>query len=75
VDTDVWELVDTVAGLSEFRVWLRSFGSSALVIEPECLRIQLVESAMRMRDMYNTGDCDIGDVKRSKGGGLDVDRR
>ncbi len=75
VDTDVWELVDTVAGLSEFRVWLRSFGSSALVIEPECLRIQLIESAMRMRYMYNTGDCDIDDVKRSNGGGLDVDRR
>ena len=56
VDTGVWELVDTVGGLSEFRVWLRSFGSSALVIEPECLRMQLIESAMRMRDMYSTGD-------------------
>jgi predicted DNA-binding transcriptional regulator YafY len=75
VGTGVWELVDTVAGLPEFRVWLRSFGSSARVIEPECLRMQLIESAMRMRDMYNTAGCDIGDVKRSNGGGHDVDRR
>ncbi len=65
VDTGAWELVDTVAGLSEFRVWLRSFGSSALVIEPECLRMQLIESAVRMRDMYNTGDYDT-DVRDTR---------
>ncbi len=85
VDTGVWELVDTVAGLSEFRVWLRSFGSSALVIEPECLRMQLIESAMRMRDMYGTGDrdradhnksnYDVDDMKRSNGGYINADRR
>lgn len=54
VDEGVWELVDTVSGLSEFRTWLRTFGSSALVIEPERLRAQLVESAERMRDIYAT---------------------
>ena len=85
VDTGVWELVDTVGGLSEFRVWLRSFGSSALVIEPECLRMQLIESAMRMRDMYNTGDhdkgdhdksdCNMDDVEHSNGGDINADGR
>jgi hypothetical protein len=85
VDTGVWELVDTVAGLSEFRVWLRSFGSSALVIEPESLRMQLIESAMRMRDMYNTGDhdkgdhdksdCNMDDVEHSNGGDINADGR
>lgn len=81
VGTGVWELVDTVAGLSEFRVWLRSFGSSALVIEPERLRMQLIESAMRMRAMYSTAsDDDTGndntcDEERSMGGDADVNRR
>jgi len=85
VDAGVWELVDTVAGLSEFRVWLRSFGSSALVIEPECLRMQLIESAMRMRDMYNGGDhdkgdpnksdCNMDDARYSNGGDINADGR
>jgi len=80
VDTGVWELVDVVAGLSEFRVWLRSFGSSALVIEPECLRMQLIESAMRMRDMYSTLDHGTDDYSThgpecSKEGRLDADGR
>ncbi len=70
VGEGVWELVDTVAGLSEFRTWLRTFGSSALVIEPERLRVQLVESAMRMRDMY-----DMRDMSSSKGGNPDVGAR
>jgi len=70
VDAGVWELVDTVAGLSEFRVWLRSFGSSALVIEPECLRTQLIESAMRMRGMYSAGE-----VKHLSGGEINADGR
>jgi len=73
VDRDVWELVDTVAGLSEFRVWLRSFGSSALVMEPECLRMQLIESAMRMRDMYNMGDLDTGNLDTGDHGTGDHD--
>lgn len=80
VDTGVWELVDTVAGLSEFRVWLRSFGSSALVIQPECLRMQLIESAMRMRDMYDMGghnksDNSTGDAKHPNGGDINADGR
>ncbi|HOB43056.1 MAG: transcriptional regulator [Bacillota bacterium] len=53
VDDGVWELVDTVMGLSEFRTWLRTFGSSAVVIEPENLRNQLIASAERMKEIYS----------------------
>ena len=44
---------DIVMGLSEFRTWLRSFGSSAMVLEPESLRDELVASARRMKEMYS----------------------
>lgn len=48
-----WEYTDIVMGLSEFRTWLRSFGSSAMVLEPESLRDELVASARRMKEMYS----------------------
>lgn len=53
VHEGTWELVDTVMGISEFRTWLRTFGSSAVVLEPEELRSQLIGSAERMREIYS----------------------
>ena len=74
VGEGVWELVDTVAGLAEFRTWLRSFGSSALVIEPESLRLQLIESAMRMREMYGTGSVDSAGTTSAGKDGIEYAR-
>lgn len=52
IEKGVWEYTDTVLGLTEFKAWLRSFGSSAVVLEPECLRSEVIQSALRMRAIY-----------------------
>lgn len=44
---------DQVAGLSEIKVWLRSFGASAEVLEPKKLRDELIESYQRILDRYS----------------------
>lgn len=79
VDEGQWELVDAVVGVSEFRTWLRTFGSSAVVLKPEELRDQLVASAERMREIYarppvlpgsgeeGLGDAGCGSTEVSKG--------
>ncbi len=43
---------DTVAGLNEIRVWLRSFGESAEVLEPPELRASMLESALQILERY-----------------------
>lgn len=43
---------DTVAGLNEIRVWLRSFGESAEVLEPVELRRSMLESALQILERY-----------------------
>ncbi|MEA4883054.1 MAG: WYL domain-containing protein [Clostridia bacterium] len=63
-DDGTTELSDTVAGLSEFRTWLRSFGSSAQVIEPKELAQELVDSAIVMRRIYAASPCDPGEGSR-----------
>lgn len=67
VDEGIWELVDTVMGVSEFRTWLRTFGSSAVVLEPEELRSQLVESARRMREIYSSPPVLCGSGEEGRG--------
>lgn len=52
VEPGVWEYTDTVLGDTEFRAWLRSFGSSAMVIEPAAMRDDLIASAKRMKRLY-----------------------
>jgi predicted DNA-binding transcriptional regulator YafY len=52
VEPGVWEYTDTILGEPEFRAWLRSFGSSAEVIEPATMREELISSAKRMKQMY-----------------------
>lgn len=47
---------DTVAGLNEIRVWLRSFGESAEVLEPAELRASMLESALRILERYGSRD-------------------
>ncbi|HHW15388.1 MAG TPA: WYL domain-containing protein [Firmicutes bacterium] len=43
---------DEVSGLHEIRVWVRSFGSSAEVLEPDQLRREVVESVERLVQRY-----------------------
>lgn len=43
---------DEVSGLHELRVWVRSFGSSAEVLEPEQLRREVIESVERIVQRY-----------------------
>ncbi|MDI6871146.1 MAG: WYL domain-containing protein [Bacillota bacterium] len=43
---------DEVSGLHEIRVWVRSFGSSAEVLEPAELREELIESVRRIVARY-----------------------
>ena len=47
------EYTDTISGLSSFSRFLRSFGSSAIVLEPEELRQTMIESAARIAGNYN----------------------
>jgi predicted DNA-binding transcriptional regulator YafY len=46
---------DTIAGLNEFRVWLRSFGESAEALEPAELRAGMLESARQILERYRGG--------------------
>lgn len=43
---------DTIVGINSFKNWLRSFGSSAVVIEPEELRKEMIDSAKRSLAYY-----------------------
>lgn len=43
---------DTVVGINSFKSWLRSFGSSAIVLEPKKLRDEIIESAKRCLEYY-----------------------
>jgi len=43
---------DTVIGINSFKRWLRSYGSSAVVIEPEELKQELIESARKCLEYY-----------------------
>ncbi|MCR4424627.1 MAG: WYL domain-containing protein [Firmicutes bacterium] len=64
-------LADYVSGLSEFRAWLRTFGSSAEVLEPTSLRDQLIESAVRMHRMYSAlGPTRTASMPAAEGGQL-----
>lgn len=47
-----WIYEDDVVGFDDFRMWLRSFGASAEVLEPENLRAAMRESALKMRERY-----------------------
>lgn len=47
-----WLYTDTVAGVNEIRVWLRSFGESAEALEPAELRESMLESALRILERY-----------------------
>lgn len=43
---------DWVTGMEEFKVWVRSFGSSAEIIEPQELREKLIESVKQALARY-----------------------
>ena len=46
------EYIDIISGISSFSRFLRSFGSSAIVLEPEDLRRTMIESASRIVNNY-----------------------
>lgn len=43
---------DDIIGLNEFQRWIRSYGSSIVVIEPESLRNNIVERAQQAINLY-----------------------
>lgn len=46
---------DNVYGLDKFRSWLRGYGSSAIVLEPESLRQTIVTSLLKAKANYENG--------------------
>ena len=46
------EMEDEISGIDEFRHWLRQFGASAEVLEPQELRKYFFRTAKRMLDLY-----------------------
>ena len=43
---------DQVRGINEIKPWIRSFGSSAVVLAPEELKADMVRSARWVLDLY-----------------------
>ncbi|MCY6369513.1 WYL domain-containing protein [Clostridium ganghwense] len=43
---------DTVIGINSFKMWIRSFGSSAVVIEPVEVRQQIIEAVKEAYKLY-----------------------
>ncbi|WP_238883902.1 WYL domain-containing protein [Clostridium sp. YIM B02551] len=46
---------DIIIGVNSFKSWLRSFGSSVIVLEPKELREEMIESAKRSFEYYAGG--------------------
>lgn len=44
---------DTIIGTDNFRSWLRGYGSSLIVLEPESLAEKMKESAKKIIDLYS----------------------
>ena len=51
-----WIYTDKVIGEAGFRRWLRGFGSSVVVLEPEELARAMKKSALAMKQVYETGE-------------------
>lgn len=47
---------DDIIGINEFQRWLRGFGSSIQVIEPESLRKDMINSAKKALDYYSRSE-------------------
>ncbi|WP_192575436.1 helix-turn-helix transcriptional regulator [Butyrivibrio fibrisolvens] len=47
---------DDIIGMSEFRRWLRSYGSSIQVIEPEYVRHEITEAAQKTLSYYQESE-------------------
>lgn len=52
-DDNNYYLTDSVSGLNDFASYLRRFGKSCEVIEPEALKNKMIYSAKRTIDSYN----------------------
>lgn len=46
-------LRDKVRGLTEIAAWIRQFGASAVVLQPEALRDRMAETARRLHEKYS----------------------
>lgn len=51
-DGDYYYFEDDVIGINEFQRWVRGYGSSIVVIEPESLRHLIVQRAQQTLDLY-----------------------
>lgn len=51
-DGNFYYYEDDIIGLDEFQRWVRSYGSSIVVIEPESLRNKILERAKQTLDLY-----------------------
>ena len=49
---DVLYYEDDIIGINNFRSWLNGYGSSVLVLEPEQLRREIIESAKKRLEYY-----------------------
>ena len=56
-DSDNYYYEDDIIGLGEFQRWVRSYGSSVIVIEPESLRNEITERAIQTLDLYEASKC------------------
>jgi len=45
---------DTIIGINNFKVWLRSYGSSLIVLHPDSLAQEMKESAKKTLELYST---------------------
>lgn len=43
---------DYIIGSNKFRSWVRSYGSSIIILEPEYLAIEMIKSAKKVIDLY-----------------------
>ena len=52
-EEDYYIYEDKIIGMNSFRQWVRSYGSSVVVIEPRELGLQLIEEAKKNIERYN----------------------
>ncbi|SFQ09620.1 Predicted DNA-binding transcriptional regulator YafY, contains an HTH and WYL domains [Lachnospiraceae bacterium XBB1006] len=52
-DGEYYFFEDDIIGLPEFQRWLRGYGSSIIVLEPQELRDEIVQNAKIILDLYN----------------------
>lgn len=55
-DGDTYYYEDDILGMSDFKKWLRGYGSAIIVLEPESIRKEILESARIALNLYEQVD-------------------